>query len=362
MSELLAVALSARALAGAIAAAGHRALAIDLFDDLDLRACAAASRRFEASLEAGFDERLMAAAGALARGREPIGLVYAAGFEDRPALLDLLAGRWPLLGNPAETVRRVKDPAWLAAACARLAIPHPPIRFAAPTEPGWLAKRAGASGGSHVGHSPAGDATYWQAAIAGRSIAALVVGDGSRARLVGFSEQWTDPVPAAPYRYGGAVRPAALGDAEAARLAAAAEAIAADAGLVGLNGVDFVLAADGWWLIEVNPRPGAALDVFRDRAGELFLWHLAGCRGAMPAGRLDLAAADAAATVYARRPIAAMPAIDWPDWTADRQPEGTRLEAGAPLCTVLASAATAAEARRLVGERRAIILQRTEGG
>jgi hypothetical protein len=40
------------------------------------------------------------------------GLVIGSGFEDRPELLELLSEHCRLLGNPASTVRLVKDPAY----------------------------------------------------------------------------------------------------------------------------------------------------------------------------------------------------------------------------------------------------------
>jgi predicted ATP-grasp superfamily ATP-dependent carboligase len=46
-----------------------------------------------------------------------------------------------------------------------------------------------------------------------------------------------------------------------------------------------------------------------------------------------------------------MPAFDWPNWTADRQPPGTAIAAGTPICTVLAHANDPAEARQLVMDR-----------
>jgi len=53
-----------------------------------------------------------------------------------------------------------------------------------------------------------------------------------------------------------------------------------------------------------------------------------------------------------------VPAFAWPDWTADRQSAGTAVKAGSPVCTVLAAAATANDARALVDRRVAKIVAR----
>ena len=82
---------------------------------------------------------------------QPIGLVYGAGFEDRPALLARLCRGRTLCGNTPETVARTKDPHTFFATLDALGIPHPEISLIAPRDPqGWLAKRIGGSGGAHV--------------------------------------------------------------------------------------------------------------------------------------------------------------------------------------------------------------------
>src|SRR4030042_34070 len=52
-----------------------------------------------------------------------LGVVYGAGFEDRPELLTLIARHWPLLGNKAMTVARLKAPESFFAELDRLGIP-----------------------------------------------------------------------------------------------------------------------------------------------------------------------------------------------------------------------------------------------
>lgn len=342
-------ALSARALSQSARAGGYRPLAADLFGDLDTRAAAERTEVVEGDLARGFEwEALERALCALSEGRAPIGIVCGSGFEDRAAMLDRLAARWPLLGNSADSVRRVKDPASLAALCGACGIPHP--RWSGEPRDGWLSKRIGGAGGAHVaGGSEA--QRYWQEPVAGEPVSVLVLGDGREAMALGLSGQWADPAPGAPYRYGGAVRPAARAAGLADDLADAARRLVAAARLVGLNSVDFLAGPGGFHLIEVNPRPGATLDIFRPREGSLFALHVEACRGNLPAEAPGFPGAAAARIVYARRAVASVPALDWPDWAMDRQPPGTTVDAGAPLCTVCAETETPAGARRLVDER-----------
>ncbi|MDA8248967.1 MAG: ATP-grasp domain-containing protein [Rhodospirillales bacterium] len=357
MPAVLIAALSGRALAAAARRDGYAPLVADLFGDADTAALAAANEVVPGSLRRGLAAPpLRAALDRLAAGRAPVGVVYGSGFEGRPALLRALA-RYRLLGTPAAVVARLKDPFAFAALCQAAGVPHPEVARAPDGRGEWLEKRAGAAGGGHI--RPARGRVraprYLQRRVAGRAVAALLLGDGRRALTLGFSEQWTAPTAEAPFRYGGAAQPAALTGAQAASLAAAAEGVAASAGVVGLASADFLLRADGFDLLEINPRPGASLDVFI--AAPLFAWHVASCDGRLP-GRAPLfAAAAAASVVYARRAGTVPEGFAWPDWAADRQRPGP-VAAGAPIATVHAGGADAAAARAAAARRTAELLAR----
>lgn len=348
-------AASGRGLAASARRAGYRPLVADFFDDLDTRALAAANI-LAGDIECGFEapvliERLTR----LAAGEAPIGLTYGSGFEDRPTILDAIVQHFPLYGNNAETVARAKDPCSLATLCHDLAIPHPQIRFDAPRDTNeWLVKRQGGGGGIHIAFAcdrGAGPGDYYQRRVrGGRPISVLLLADGCRAQSLGTSAQWAAPSLTMPFRFGGAVRPADIDPARARELCSSAEKIVVALQLVGLNSVDFLVGEDGFHLLEVNPRPGATLDIFADLDGRLFTAHLDACRGHLPSSPLIFTRAAATAIAYAPCDLE-MPDLDWPTWTKDRQRGGTRLRMGDPICTIFAEAREAEVARVLVAQR-----------
>lgn len=362
---VLIAALSGRALAVAARRAGYAPLVADLFGDADTRAAAAGSVVLPGGLSRGLrGATLLPALARLAAGRVPAGVVCGSGFEDRPRLLEAVARQYSVLGNNPATLRRVKDPLALAATCGRLGIAHPEIRFDAAPDRGWLTKRAGAAGGWHVrpaqpGRMP-GIGHYLQRRMDGTPVSALFLADGRRALVLGFSTQWSASAPARPFRYGGAARPAAVGVTEQSAMEQAVAGFTREAGLRGLNSADFLLADGASYLLDVNPRPGASLDVFPDPRGALFRLHLAACDGKLPDAAPRFAGANAAAVVYAPGALRLRSDMSWPDWTADRPAAGITIPAGAPVCTVLAGAADAHSARRLVESRAAIILAHAE--
>lgn len=357
---VLIAALSGRALAASARRAGYAPLVADLFNDLDTRQLATASVQTRGCLSRGFGQAaLLESLDRLAALRTPEGVVYGSGFEDRPALLRAMASRHKLLGNPPEVIALVKDPEGVAALCDRLGITHPkPVRVA-DSNGASLIKRAGASGGAHITQARPGQVAparhYMQPRLEGTPLSALFLGNGSRAMLLGTSRQWTDPTPAHPYRYGGAVRPARAPDRWQDEIAGIVSRLTEAMGLVGLNSVDFILGTDDLQLLEINPRPGATLDVFADSGGQLFALHVDACRGRLPDHPPRFLGAAASAIVYAPCPLRVPEGMAWPHWAADRQKSG-RVRANAPLCTVLAKAADASAAERLVRQRRTAIL------
>jgi len=378
----LAVALSARPLAAAAHRAGARVIALDLFADEDTAELATLARGISASapltlpslrdgplpLPQGERGRCLAFDGAALleaveehRGRAS-GLIYGAGFEHEPALLEMLGSRIAILGNRAEVVGAVKDPRGFAALLARLGVPHPETRLAAPADGNWLAKRVGGSGGGHITCASAGAIAagfYVQRQIAGRAVSALFVGDGRRARVLGHSEQWTSPTAEMPFRYGGCVGPVQLGAKIEAMIDELCQELVAALGLVGLNSLDLLLDGERFHVLEVNPRPGATLDVFDGRDG-LSLWdaHIAGVAGRLVSFHDRMGRPRAAAVIYAPARLRIPLSFAWPDWTADRGRAGTLIESGEPVCTVMATAATPAEAREIVDMRARRLLER----
>ena len=51
---------------------------------------------------------------------------------------------------------------------------------------------------------------YFQRQVGGIPVSALVLANGRRASILGFTMQWSSPTPGYPFRYGGAVRPASV--------------------------------------------------------------------------------------------------------------------------------------------------------
>ncbi len=364
---MLIAATSGRALAQSASRAGYLPLTVDFFCDLDTQE-AGETELVEGSFAEGFsgDSVVRALNNVTAASvREPIGLVYGSGFENCPDTLQELGRNWQILGNSPDVVKALKDPLAFATLCHSLAIPHPAVQLQRPDDiKDWLRKARGGTGGAHVAdasHEPQAGNYYYQRHVAGIAVSALFLADGELAQVVGFSRQWASPIHDEPFRYGGAIRPADLSQSIMERLAAACHRLTAATGLRGLNSADFLVEGSDFHLLEINPRPGATLDIFDDSEGWLFSAHIAACQGALPASPVAFDGYRAATVVYAESDIDRIPVLDWPAWTMDRQIAGSRVEAGWPLCTVMAMAEDGAATLVLLAEREKEMKRRLGG-
>jgi predicted ATP-grasp superfamily ATP-dependent carboligase len=363
---MLVVAVSGRALAASARRSGRRVTVLDLFADRDTRREARVAEVVRAARALRFDRRrLLRAAGELAPGAS---LVYGAGFEGSPGLLARLASGRRLLGNRPEVLALVRDPARFFPLLDRLGVPHPPVRSDRPAEVGgWLVKRPGGSGGAHIRAAtgqPAAAAAYYQRQEPGAPHSALFLADGRRAMIIGFNRQWTTAArPSRPFLYGGAVGGVTLPQDLTREIAGRLDAVVEATGVVGLNGLDFLLAEGRWSVLELNPRPTATMELYDpDYPDGLFQSHLDAVDGTMPLRPVPPGAARAHQVIHAGRPWTVPEAFVFPDWCRDLPSAGAAMAAGDPVCTVHAEGASAESALDSLQARRFLLEESLEAG
>ncbi|HEX2105846.1 MAG TPA: ATP-grasp domain-containing protein [Solirubrobacteraceae bacterium] len=347
---ILLVSVSARMLAELATRDGHAVVALDRFGDLDLRRlCPSVSILRDLGGRGGMTELVDAAAGIPARS-----VVYGAGLENRPDLVARLAEGRTLLGCTPETLRHVRDPASLGAALSEAGFAYPRTLAAADAPERaerrrrWLRKPLRGGGGRGVrewrgGRLPAG--VVVQERIRGVPCSAAAVADGSAAALLGLSEQLAGrrAMGVRGFTWCGNVAPPRLPAAERHALGRAARAIcdhlAAAFGLRGLFGVDLVWDGERAWVVEVNPRPTASLEVIAAvHAARPFTTHLDACAGRLASDAAEAVGAAGKAVVWATRDVRLPDTRDWPARGIRDVPHpGEHIAAGRPICTLLAT-------------------------
>ncbi len=204
--------------------------------------------------------------------------MYTGGLENRPRLIGRIAAQRPLWGNDAAVLKVVRDPATLPILCRQRGLPCPDVRLYrhnVPPTGRWLAKPVRGAGGAGIRFLSADvpetprSRIYCQEYIEGDSCAALYVGDGSRATLLGTTRQLVGEawLHAAPFRYCGSIGPLRLEAGLREALQRLGTAIVEHCELRGLFGVDCVVRDGIPYPVEVNPRYTASVEVWEQATG-----------------------------------------------------------------------------------------------
>jgi predicted ATP-grasp superfamily ATP-dependent carboligase len=361
--DLLILGASARAAAFSAIRIGIRPTCGDLFVDRDLAAIGRASRIDPTTYPSGLES--------FAATLPPTPWIYTGALENRPALVDRIALRHPLLGNHGAILRAVRDPIAVAATLRSRGLAAPAVRAdpaGLPTDGSWLAKPIASAGGQGIrpwiGGGQGRPSTYYQQKVEGLPLAAIFIGRDGSAKLAGISRQFVGgSAMDRRFHYRGSLAPWPVAPDVAIAVDRIGRVLAAAFGLVGIFGVDLILAHGRPWPIEVNPRYTASSEALEWALGRsLLAEHLRACGQEVACsphpgspGRFV-----AKAILRAGRP-ARWPDDDGlgpPNFDPTRFPEaadvpdlGTRFKAGDPVLTVFAPGETPSDARRRLATR-----------
>jgi predicted ATP-grasp superfamily ATP-dependent carboligase len=218
---------------------------------------------------------------------------------------------------------------------------------------------------------------YLQQRIDGPSCAAVFVGDGQHAALIGLTLQLIGEPSfhAEPFHYCGSIGPLPISTGLRAHRGRLGDVLAGEFALVGLFGVDGIIANDEFWPVEVNPRYTASVEILE--AGlcvPAMSLHRDACVNHRLSGNFTT---PSDGTVIGKAILFADKAVVVPEWPevavlklgrgaspmalpmmADIPNVGERIGAGRPICTVFAVHSSVQECRNsLVHAARAAYLE-----
>ena len=343
--RVLIVGLSTRAFAEAAAMAGWECSSIDAFGDLDQKA-----RVNNVGLLRDLGRPYSAAAAVAAARRIAVSCVaYTGNLENHPTAVGRLGRGRELLGNSPATLLRARDFNELRRVVRRAGgrVPLTCLPGDPRPRPGdrpFLRKPIRGGGGQGIRELP-GDLRpsgreLAQERIDGTPASVSFLADGRHAVLLGVARGLAGEAAfgASGYRYCGSLYPFAVGGRILDRLDAIVQSATRAFGLVGLNGVDFVLRDDEAFVLELNPRYSASMELI-ERAGVtgLFALHAAACRGSLPASLPRLRPGVwGKAVLWARHSLVAPQTRPWlaRDDIRDVPFPGEGIRSGSPICTV----------------------------
>lgn len=354
--SILILGASTRAAAYSAYRAGLEPSCIDLFADADLTALAP-------TRQVARDDYPHALAD-LAAQAAPGPWLYTGALENHPDLVDRIARRRPLWGNPGHVLRAVRDPFVWSSSLNRAGLPCPAVRSSPdrlPRDQTWLLKPVTSAGGHGI--VPLGPETalpdrqvFYQERIDGLSLSAIFVGHGDRALFAGVTRQLIGH-PGNPFAYVGSVGPWPLAPSEHTRIQVLGDRLTQAFGLRGLFGLDFILRDGQPWPVEVNPRYTASVEVLELALGvSLLTVHRAVFDPTSASFFFDRPDPPRPPTTVAKRILFATGPCSFPSTSrprplrhddrfaipklGDRPQPGTRFEPGEPIATLFEQART----------------------
>jgi predicted ATP-grasp superfamily ATP-dependent carboligase len=373
MKTVVLIGASVRAAAQSAERAGYRVIGIDLFGDRD---CRAACDRF-----ALLDESNRAAE--LFDEFSSADVVCVGGFADPTSVLESLGSHAGRIEKALNLQNRLKQPAFLRSIADAGGFFFPEtfssaaekIESSVPTDGRWLVKPQRGSGGIGVTWATADtlvpdENVSIQRYVAGRLFGATLLIDPERAMVLGMCRslfhRHGHGHQAMPFLYAGSFGPIPIEDDLARKLACIGREIhhrtgldrtgldrtgLDRTGLVGLCNIDFIIDRDGQpWLLEINPRWSGSSEVIeRSLVGdETSLFALGRDPSLSSSIAIDPTMQTYKRVLYASRsgrPVrfklqSIAPEIglklNIPGVTiADVPADGTQIEPGWPICSVL---------------------------
>ena len=416
---------SVRAAAYSALRAGLRPVFADLFADRDLRAIANGWRCPYSTYPDDLAKFLSESPN--------IPWAYTGGLENHPDLIARMERIRPLWGNGGDVLRRVRSPLHLVALLRTAGLPFleaylpgQPIP-AVPVGTQWLRKPLRGAGGAGIAFFPGpvvecspvapqpvnrplsfsvaqlinqeqvfdprveqlermrGDlpvaeqpdytpqSVYYQRYCEGSPHSAVFAGIGTQAHLLGITRQLIglEWLHARPFCYCGSVGPVELGEETRGLLMRIGAVLMEGCGLRGLFGVDFILDGEVPYLVEVNPRYVASVEVLEHGAAlQAFTWHRAAFveNSVLPEVATDPRRSIGKAVLFAESKIIFPTHGPWENHSfalhpppstlhpidfADIPDAGEKIEAGWPILSIFAEGDSETDCIRLLQNRAA---------
>lgn len=352
-APILIIANSARMLVQMAVADGFRVLVIDTYADVDTRLLALVCLKVDSldwcDLEPALEQ--------LSLLQPFTTVVYGSGFEQHQASLAKLEQRWQIIGNRYEVFTRLQDKAAFFTQLAKLGIPYPETQFGLPDKSDdWLYKPLHTQGGLGIRFaSPQAqyaEAGYWQRYISGFPMSVTFLACAGQVSILGFNHSWTQAIAGQAFLFAGIASHAAIAQGVEMAITRSLNKLATVYNLQGLGSLDFILADQHYYVLEINARPPASAQLY---GNGLFSGHFEASLGLCPEELAVSSLPAAYQIIYAPGEIRIPLRMVWPTWTYDIPENGAIISKGHPICSIIASENSAEQVSHQLLERHQFI-------
>lgn len=370
--KLLVIGLDVAPLAASTKNAGYEVYSVDYFGDLDLKNSCSLSLSVIAQREGvscgrvnlDFNPQdLLVLVRKLVKTREVDGILISSGLEDYPQVLSALNELAPIIGNSSRTISRVRDKERFFIELNRIGVSHPETRLVENLEEakrnardiGYpiIIKPMKGFGGSGIRKAvnpkrleailsfiSSGESFLIQEYVEGKPASTSVISATVGARTLTVNEQLLGMRSLGqhePFCYCGNIVPLEISKSVIKQCREISKKVVLHFNLLGSNGVDFVITEENQpKVIEVNPRFQGTLECVEQVLDiNLVKAHIESCTlGVLP----DVGKARGFCVrliLYALK-RSRIPALDLLEGVRDIPFKGVVVEAGEPLCSIVA--------------------------
>jgi uncharacterized protein len=347
-------------LAQATYKAGYTFFVIDLYADADTRLyaqdCYTTPSLAKKHLAPVVDSLLL---------RYPIThVVYGSGFENHSESLYYLAERLQIWGNHPDVFTQIQDKNYFFRVLDGLNIPYPSVSFTLPENNtgNWLVKPLQGQGGVGIKHYyPNNNVTstiYWQQYKQGSSHSVLFVADGENLQLIGFNSQWSITLSQHDFIFSGIINECTIPHQHKSTLTTWLKKIVEAFILKGLNSMDFIYADDRCYVLEINARPPASIQLYDNN---LLVRHIEACQGKLISLLPSQPRCKGYQIIYAEHDITIPPNFEWPSWCMDLPNAGSLIHTEQPICSIIASAMQSQQVMQQLVIKQQLIINKLNG-
>ena len=372
MSVLLIIGASARAAVASARQSSWAIHAMDMFGDIDTRT----QSNFQ--LLHNYPTDCIS----LLPDVQPDVICVTGAMENHPNVLRELTTRATLLAPAVDQIARMRDPFDLQAVLASSRFQYPRTFVSNERLPldetQWLKKPIASAAGQGI---HAVDNTYTsspdptmiiQERISGRSISVGFLMHPARTELLGCTEQLLghSELQASEFQYCGSIGPLHISGSTNRQLLELGKFLQQEYALRGLIGVDLILHDEQLWLIEINPRYTASMELFESQFDRSMIQLHLDSFSSNPANfsRIDHAKTHYGKAILFAQTTTQIPIDFQPIWqaalnsqcprVADLPAIRTTVLAGHPLFTIFARSESTAETKAKLHQQATVFYNR----
>lgn len=326
--------------------ANYNVIVVDLFADQDTQSIAEQVCQVD-SLALSEVRRVIAS---LALNFTIRRVVYGGGLENHQETLLWLTKTFSLVGNKPEVFEQFRDKSALFRQLDEFKIQHPDVRFSPPGDTKrWLIKPIDHIGGVGIRESNRGAHAneYYQIFCQGQAGSVLFCADGQSARMIGFHRQWS--ISQNDFTFAGIIREQILPAIEQDKVIDWLEQLVSYYHLQGLGSLDFIWDGQQCYFLEINLRPPASVMLYPEL--DLISAHIS---RQLPTQIKD-SSTRAVQLVYVQHACQVKSLVEWPEWSFDRPENNACIQAGQPICSIMAHGKTVQQTLVRLLDRQKII-------